>query len=112
MYSPKVKREIVRLCITPLNPTFLIGTCEIDYVRDRLVTSVAAMQCVERGLIGLDEPVGKYLPDLEFDKVIEGWREVEGGGPEEPVTRPAKTQLTLRHMLNHTSGLSAAIFDP
>lgn len=77
----------------------------------RLVTAVAAMQCVERGLIGLDDPVSEHLPDPQSDVVIAGWKEVGGGGTS-PLLRPAETQMTLRQMLSHTSGISSGIFDP
>jgi hypothetical protein len=77
----------------------------------RLVTAVAAMQSVERGLIGLDDLAGKHLLDLQSDVVIAGWKEVGGGGTS-PLLRPAETQMTLRQMLSHTSGISSGIFDP
>jgi hypothetical protein len=76
----------------------------------KLVTAVAAMQCVESGLIDLDEPVGKYLPEFEHPVVIEGWRQGEDG-KEEPILRQARSQVTLRQLLCHTSGVSASIFD-
>ena len=76
------------------------------------MTAVAALQCVERGLIGLDNPIGELLPERQSGSVITGWKEVEGGGPEEPILRPAETKMTFRQLLNHTSGISSAIFDP
>jgi hypothetical protein len=77
----------------------------------KLITAVAAMQCVDRGLISLDEPVGKHLPEFQNPSVLEGWREGVNG-KEEPVLRPARTKMTLRQLLTHTSGISASIFDP
>lgn len=77
----------------------------------KLVTAVAAMQCVERGLIGLDDPVGKHLPELDNANIIEGWRQ-DDNGKEEPILRQATSQVTLRQLLCHTSGVSAGIFDP
>ena len=41
------------------------------------VTSVALMQLVEQGRIGLDDPAEKYLPELAGLKVIESTRRVE-----------------------------------
>jgi methyl acetate hydrolase len=52
----------------------------------KLVTAVAAMQCVERSLIGLNEPIGKHLPEFNHASIIEGWRQVRNG-KEEPVLR-------------------------
>jgi methyl acetate hydrolase len=76
----------------------------------KLVTAVAAMQCVERGLIDLDEPVGNRLPEFEHPVVIKVWRQGEDG-KKEPILRQARSQVTLRQLLCHTSGVSASIFD-
>ncbi|PGH10477.1 hypothetical protein AJ80_07520 [Polytolypa hystricis UAMH7299] len=77
----------------------------------KLVTAVAVMQCVERGLVNLDEPISNHLPEFKDYDVIDGWTEIDGG-KEEPILRKAETTVTLRHLLNHTSGISASIFDP
>jgi CubicO group peptidase (beta-lactamase class C family) len=50
----------------------------------KLLTGCLMMQFVDQGLIGLDDPVSKYLPELD-SKV--------------PVP------LTIRHLFTHTSGL-------
>lgn len=71
----------------------------------KAVTSVAAMQLVEQGRVGLDEPVGRWLPRLAEPKVLEGF--AEDGTPR---LRPAKTPVTLRHLLTHTSGLAYDFF--
>ena len=55
------------------------------------ITGVAVMILVEWGLIGLDDPVAKYLPELGQ------WR-VAGG---EALARP----VTIRDLLTHSSGL-------
>jgi methyl acetate hydrolase len=65
----------------------------------KAVTSVAAMQLVERGRIGLDEPVGRFLPDLAAPRVLEGFDRVGA-----PLLRPAKGPITLRRLLTHTAG--------
>jgi CubicO group peptidase (beta-lactamase class C family) len=51
-------------------------------------TALAVMQLVEQGKLELDTPVQKYLP----------WFKV--ADPE------ASSKITIRHLLNHTSGLS------
>jgi len=53
-------------------------------------TALAVMQLVERGKLELDAPIQRYLP----------WFKVA-----DPA---ASAQITVRHLLNHTSGLSAA----
>ncbi len=56
------------------------------YSSGKPVTTVAVLQLWERGRLGLDDPVGRYVP---------GW----GSG---------KERVTLRHVLTHTGGFSMA----
>ncbi|MCK4473524.1 MAG: beta-lactamase family protein [Anaerolineae bacterium] len=65
---------------TPQTP-FFIGSLT------KSVTALAAMQLVEAGKIDLDAPVQRYLP----------WFRV--------ADTQASTQMTVRHLLNQTSGL-------
>jgi CubicO group peptidase (beta-lactamase class C family) len=67
----------------------------------KAITSVAAMQLVERGKLKLDEPVARHLPQLGKLDVLEGF---DAAG--KPVLRPARTPITLRHLLTHTSGFA------
>jgi len=66
------------------------------------VTSVALMQLVEQGKVGLDDPASKYLPELAELKVIESFDAKTGDYKVRPASRPA----TVRHFLTHTSGLA------
>ena len=66
------------------------------------VTSIAAMQLVEQGLIGLDDPVGDHLPDLGTVPVFTAFDEDTG----EYEVEPPNSVMTIRHLLTHTSGLS------
>jgi methyl acetate hydrolase len=66
----------------------------------KAITSVAAMQLVERGLLSLDAPLGDLLPEFANPQVIDGFEE-DGT----VILRPAKSGITLRHLLTHTSGL-------
>ncbi|MEJ0018649.1 MAG: serine hydrolase domain-containing protein [Acetobacteraceae bacterium] len=65
----------------------------------KAVTGVAAMQCVERGLLSLDQPAGEIMPELAEPQVLDGF---DGNG--EPILRPARRQVTLRNLLTHTAG--------
>jgi methyl acetate hydrolase len=67
----------------------------------KAITSVAAMQLVEQGRLGLDEPADKYLPELARPSVFEKFDTGTGGY----TLRPATRMLTVRHLLTHTSGL-------
>jgi methyl acetate hydrolase len=67
----------------------------------KAVTSVAAMQLVERGLLELDTPVSGWLPRLETPMVLEG----------DGTLRAARTAITARQLLTHTSGFAYPIWD-
>src|SRR6195952_3969866 len=66
------------------------------------ITSVALMQLVEQGRIGLDDPAEKYLPELANQKVIEAFDPATGAYTLRPAARPP----TVKHFLTHTSGLA------
>jgi CubicO group peptidase (beta-lactamase class C family) len=68
----------------------------------KAVTTVAAMQLVERGAVGLDDP----LPELESAQVLEGF---DGDGV--PRVRPPRRPITLRHLLTHTAGFTYDIWN-
>ena len=57
----------------------------------KALTSVAAMQLVEQGKIGLEQPVGNVLPELAAPQVLEGFDETGA-----PRLRPAKRPITRR----------------
>jgi methyl acetate hydrolase len=65
----------------------------------KAVTGVAAMQCVERGKLALDQPAGEVVPQLAEPRVLEGF---DAAG--QPRLRPATRKITLRHLLTHTAG--------
>ena len=71
----------------------------------KAITSVAAMQLVERGKLSLDVPIATVLPHLAAPMVLEGFQ-----GPM-PILRPAARPITLRHLLTHTSGLGYDVWN-
>jgi methyl acetate hydrolase len=72
----------------------------------KLLTSVAALQLVERGKLELDEPAGKIDPTLASPQILAGF-DVK----DVPKLRPAQEPLTLRNLLTHTSGFSYPLWD-
>lgn len=67
----------------------------------KLMTSLCCMQLVEQGLVSLDEPVYKHIPELQSLKVLSGFD--DNGAPiEANHTNP----ITLRLLLTHSSGLT------
>ena len=74
----------------------------------KIVTSVAVMQLVEDGKIGLDARPGEYLPELAAAPVIEAFDSESG----DYSLRKAESSMTVRHLLTHTSGLGYDIWSP
>lgn len=70
------------------------------YSMTKPITSVAAMALYEDGRFELTDPVAKYLPDYANLRVL------TGGSALKPVTRAATEPMRIRHLLNHTSGLT------
>ncbi len=70
------------------------------YSMTKPITSVAALILVEEGRLRLNEPVAKWLPELEKVMVLK-----RPAGPLAEV-EALETPITLRHLLTHTSGLA------
>lgn len=72
------------------------------YSMSKPITSIAAMQLVERGTLHLDAPVTDYLPEFKGLVVIDE----ESADGVVPLDRP----MTTRDLMRHTSGLSYGFF--
>jgi CubicO group peptidase (beta-lactamase class C family) len=85
----------------------------------KIVTSVAAIQVVENGLIGLDDDCGRYVPALANKDILVGFEGDEDTtgksfdavtsiftfkNPRKPILRKAKNPITLRLLLSHSAG--------
>lgn len=64
------------------------------------VTTVAAMMLYEQGHFQLDDPVARYLPEFANTPV---WR---GGNASITDTEKQQTPITVKQLMNHTSGLT------
>ena len=72
------------------------------------VTSVAIMQLLEQGKLGLDDPVSKHLSGFDKLQVLTRFNDADGTFE----SRPAKRVMTLRHLLTHTSGIGYGFSSP
>jgi CubicO group peptidase (beta-lactamase class C family) len=80
--------------------TFFIASCT------KLITSIASLQLVERGVINLDDPLDDLLPELASQPIL---KQNSDGTFE---LRDAKKSITLRHLLTHSSGATYDWIDP
>lgn len=70
------------------------------YSMTKPLTSVALMSFFEEGHFQLNDPVAKFIPE---------WRDLrvyESGMQPSFLTRPALSQITIKHLLTHMSGLT------
>jgi CubicO group peptidase (beta-lactamase class C family) len=72
----------------------------------KLVTSCAVMMLWEEGRLDLDDPVERFIPQLGNRRVLRpGAQDIED-------TEPARSSITIRQLLSHSSGLSYGLLDP
>ncbi len=88
----------------PLTPDALFRIASMT----KPVTSLALMQLVEQGRLGLDDAAEKYLPELAGLQVFESFDAATGVYKLRPASRPP----TVRHFLTHTSGLAYPFTSP
>jgi len=69
-----------------LDATFIMASCT------KLFTSIAALQCVEKGQIGLDDDVSPFLTELKDLQIITGFDEMT----DKPTFVKAENKITLR----------------
>lgn len=62
------------------------------------ITATAIMTLYDQGKLSLDDKVSKYIPEFEQTQV---YKEVDG----KHSTEPQKNEMTIRHLLTHTSGI-------
>ena len=72
------------------------------YSMTRPLTSLAAMILWEEDRFELDDPVAMYLPEFADQRVF-----VDASNPDMTATRPRRTEMTVEHLLLHTSGLGS-----
>jgi CubicO group peptidase (beta-lactamase class C family) len=72
----------------------------------KLLTSCAVLLLHEQGLVDLDEPVDRLLPQLAAPRVL------KPGATSLDDTEPARRPITVRHLMTHASGLTYGFLDP
>ncbi|TGO61029.1 hypothetical protein BOTNAR_0135g00060 [Botryotinia narcissicola] len=101
-YGP---RSLNSASSTPLKTDAILAIASCS----KLLTSISALQCVERGQFTLDEDVSRLLPELKLEDldILQGF-----DSEEKPKLVKATKNITLRMLLTHTSGLAYDVFTP
>lgn len=72
----------------------------------KLITSCAVLLLFEEGKFQLDDPVETFIPQLANRRVL------KPGATVITDTEPARSPITIRQLMTHTSGLSYGLLDP
>ena len=72
------------------------------YSMTRSMTSLAAMILWEEGAFQLDDPISQYLPQFVGQRVF-----ADAGSPDMDQTQSRDGDITVEHLLLHTSGLGS-----
>jgi CubicO group peptidase (beta-lactamase class C family) len=75
--------------------------------QSKAITSTAVMMLWEEGKFQLDDPVSKYLPEFKNPQVLKTFQYSDTTFTAEP----AKSEITVRHLITHTSGIGYGIID-
>lgn len=73
----------------------------------KAITSTAVMILWEEGKFRLDDPISKYIPEFKNPQVLAGFRYSDTTFS----TKPSSKEITIRHLLTHTSGLGYGMID-
>ena len=65
------------------------------------------MMLWKKGLFNLDDPISMYIPEFKDLSILKEFNDSDSTYK----TIPAKNQITIRHLLNHTSGIGYGIID-
>jgi CubicO group peptidase (beta-lactamase class C family) len=73
----------------------------------KAITATAVMMLWEEGRFQLDDPISRFIPEFKEPKVLKSFDLQDGTWTSEP----ARGEITIRHLLTHTSGLGYGVID-
>jgi CubicO group peptidase (beta-lactamase class C family) len=73
----------------------------------KAITATAVMMLWEQGKFGLDDPISRYIPEFRNPQVLRNFRYADTSYSAVPAAR----EITIRHLLTHTSGLGYGMID-
>ena len=68
----------------------------------KMFAGASIMMLADEGKVSLDDPVTRFIPQLEK------WMVVEEKGKSHVLLKPLERPVTVRHVLSHTSGLTGS----
>jgi CubicO group peptidase (beta-lactamase class C family) len=74
--------------------------------QSKAITATAVMMLWEEGKFQLDDPISKYIPEFKNPKVLDS---ILTDGTY--LTKPADKEISIRHLLTHTSGIGYGVID-
>lgn len=74
--------------------------------QSKAITATAVMMLWEEGKFRLDDPVSDYIPEFKNPQVLDSL--LDNGTY---LTIPADKEITVRHLLSHTSGIGYGVID-
>src|SRR5207253_6002865 len=74
----------------------------------KAITTTAVMMLYEEGRFLLDDPISRYIPEFKHPRVLDQFNEKDSSY----TTVPAKSEITIRQLITHTSGIGYGVFDP
>lgn len=75
--------------------------------QSKAITATAVMMLWEEGRFRLDDPISNWIPEFKNPQVLGTYHEQDGTWTGEP----AKREITIRHLLTHTSGIGYGVID-
>jgi len=73
----------------------------------KAITATAVMILWEEGKFRLDDPISRFIPEFKGPQVLKSYNEADGSY----TTEPARSEITIRHLLTHTSGIGYGVID-
>jgi methyl acetate hydrolase len=101
LYSTAIGRRV-----PPDGPPMTLDTVFRVASMTKAITATAAMQLIEQGRLSLETPAAEVVEELHAPLVLEGF---DATG--RPLLRPARGDITLRHLLTHTAGFGYDIWN-
>ena len=77
------------------------------FSQTKAITGTAVMMLWEEGLFRLDDPISKWIPEFKNPQVLDTYNYTAGTY----TTRPAKSEITIRQLLTHSSGIGYGAID-